>query len=93
MELNPGDKKGQMLAYEAYQKLGDQAKLDELRAQLGDTDVAPQLAIQVYNEGAIADQQGDLDTAIAKFEDALELDPNLKEAHAGLATVYYRAAR
>ncbi len=93
LELSPGDQKGQMLAYEAYQKLGNQAKVDELREILGKTEVAPKLAIQVYNEGAIADQQGDLDTAIDKFRDALELDPTLKEALAGLATVYYRAAR
>ena len=93
LELSPGDQKGQMLAYEAYQKLGDQAKLDQLRETLGKTDAAPKLAIQVYNEGALADQRGDLDTAIEKFRVALELDSDLKEAHAGLATVYYRAGR
>ncbi len=93
LELKPGDEKGQMLAYEAYQKLGNQAKLDELREELGKTDLAPQLAIQVYNEGAIADQKGDVETAIEKFRTALDLDPNRVEAHAGLATVYYRVGR
>ncbi len=93
LALKPGDQKGQMLAYEAYQKLGDQTKLDELRAALAATDAAPQLAIQVYNEGALADQKGDVDTAIEKFSTALDFDPELLEAHAGLATVYYRAQR
>ncbi len=90
LELEPGDQKGQMLAYEAYHKLGDQSKLDELREALGDTDLAPKLAIQVYNEGAVADQKGDSETAIEKFRAALDFDPELLEAHLGLATVYYR---
>ncbi len=93
LELKPGDQKGQMLAYEAYLKLGNQAKLEELRAVLAKTDVAPKLAIQIYNEGALADQKGDVDAAIEKFRGALDLDPNLVEARAGLATVYYRAGR
>ena len=93
LALKPGDQKGQMLAYEAYQKLGNQARLDELRAALAETEAAPQLAIQVYNEGAVADQRGEVATAIEKFRAALGLDPNLVEAHAGLATVYYRIQR
>lgn len=93
LELKPGDQKGQMLAYEAYSKLGNQAKVDELIAVLGKTDAAPKLAIEVYNAGAIADQQGDVETAIAKFRGALELNPEMTQAHAGLATVYYRAGR
>ena len=82
-----------MLAYEAYQKLGDQAKLDQLRAALVGTDLAPQLAIQAYNEGAVADQKGDFDTAIERFSTALDFNPDLLEAHSGLATVHYRAQR
>ncbi len=93
LELKPGDQKGQMLAYEAYSKLGNQAKVDELIAVLGKTDVAPKLAIEVYNAGAVADQQGDTETAIAKFSGALDLNPEMVEAHEGLATVYYRVGR
>lgn len=93
LALKPGDQKGQMLAYEAYQKLGDQAKVDELRAALGKTDAAPQLAIQTFNEGAIANQEGDLDKAIEKFQSALGLDPDLAEAHAALAAIYYNQER
>lgn len=91
LTLKPGDQKGQMLAYDAYQELGNKAKLEELRGVLGNTEVAPQLAIKSFNEGAMADQKGDTQTAIAKFREALDLDSNLLQAHAGLATVYYRA--
>ncbi|MEM7352817.1 MAG: tetratricopeptide repeat protein, partial [Acidobacteriota bacterium] len=89
LALQPGDRNAQMLAYEAYQELGNQAKIDELRSILGETEAAPQLAIQVFNEGAIANQKGDLNTAIEKFKASLELDPNLAEAHAALGAVYY----
>ncbi len=93
LALKPGDPKGQMLAYEAHQKLGNQEKLDELRAALAGTEIAPQMAIQVYNEGAVADQKGDVETAIQKFGTALDFDPELYQARHGLATVFYRAKR
>ena len=93
LALKPGDRNAQMLAYEAYQKLGNQGKIDELRAVLGETEAAPQLAIQTYNEGAIANQKGDLVTAVAKFNAALELDPSLAEAHAALGAVHYNQER
>ncbi len=93
LALKPGDQKGQMLAYEANLKLGNQARVDELRAALGSSDVAPKLAIQAYNEGAIANQEGDLDTAIEKFKAALGLNPELAEAHAGLGAIYYNQER
>ncbi len=94
LELVPGDRKGQMLAYEAYQKLGDQEKIAAYREILGgDAELAPKLAVQAYNEGAIANQKGDVDAAVEKFRAALDLDPNLAEAHAALATVYYNQQR
>ncbi len=93
LALQPEDHKGQLLAYEAYQKVGNHAKVDELRAVLGKTDAAPQLAIQAYNEGAMANQRGEVEAAIGKFQSALDLDPNLAEAHAALASVFYNQQR
>lgn len=93
LALKPGDQKGQMLAHEAYRKLGNQAKVDELRSALGGTDIAPKLAIQVLNEGVRASQRDDQDTATEKFRAALDLDPDLAEAHAALAGIYYNLER
>ena len=45
LALKPGDQKGQMLAYEAYQKLDNQPRMQELLEALAATDAAPQLAI------------------------------------------------
>ncbi len=93
LAMKPGDRKAQMFAYEAYQKLGDQAKVDGLRQELAGTDAAPQLAVQVFNEGAAANQKGDIETAITKFRSALDFNPELAEAHAALASVYYNEER
>ena len=89
LALQPGEEKAQVIAHEAYRKLGDQAKVEEYRAVLGETEVASQLAIQVYNEGAKATQTGDWDRAVEKFNDALALDPDLTDAYAVLAQIHY----
>ena len=87
--LQPEDAKGKRLAYQAYLGLGDEDKLRVLRTALKDTEFAENLAVQTFNQGAIASQKGDLEAAVAQFQAALELDPSLKSAHAGLASVFY----
>ena len=89
LALQPDDVNATRLAYEAYVGLGDEEKASALRSALGGSAQAGGLAIQAYNEGAVATQQGDLATAVARFEAALELDPELAQAWAGLASVYY----
>ncbi|RMF78004.1 MAG: hypothetical protein D6739_12185, partial [Nitrospirae bacterium] len=46
-------------------------------------------AIKVYNEGVEAQQAGDLDTAEAKYREALEADPKLSAAHTSIAAVRF----
>ncbi|MEE8524636.1 MAG: tetratricopeptide repeat protein [Thermoanaerobaculia bacterium] len=89
LALKPGDQKTQLIAYEAYRKLGNQAKLEEYRAILAESGMSSQLAIQVFNEGAKATQEGDWERAIEKFNDALGLDPKLTKAYAVLAQIHY----
>lgn len=45
-------------------------------------------AQKVYNAGVEALRQEDRDTALAKFEEAVEMDPELTEAQLALSTVY-----
>lgn len=89
LTLRPGDERALGLAYQAHNQLGNKTKTAELRAQLANSGMAAGLAVQTFNEGAYATQAGDLETAINKFRQALELDPGLPQAHAGLATVLY----
>jgi tetratricopeptide (TPR) repeat protein len=41
----------------------------------------------VYNEGSAAYQAEDLDTALAKFREAVKMDPSLYDAHHAIATI------
>jgi tetratricopeptide (TPR) repeat protein len=94
LAARPGDRQGQLLAYNAYRKLGGRGRIDELRRTLGrDPELAAKLAKHAFNEGAIADQQEDAETAAARFGEALELDAGLTAAHFALATVDYRRER
>lgn len=89
LELKPDDEQGKKLAFEAYRRSGDTAKAEELAAQLGSQDMSKDLAVGIYNEGAVASQDGDYETALAKFKQSVELDPSLAQAHAGIAALLY----
>lgn len=94
LAARPGDRQAQLAAYEAYRKLDDGAKVVAMRGALGaDPELAGKLAVQAFNEGALAEQRGDAETAAARFEEALGLDAGLAAAHFGLATVQHRAGR
>lgn len=45
-------------------------------------------AQRVFNEGVLASQEGDAEGALAKFEEATEMDPELMQAHLARAGVY-----
>lgn len=90
----PDDQQARVIAYEAYVKTGEAKKAEAMRAALAqDPALAKKLAVQMFNEGAHADQAGDRATAEEKFRAALELDPTLVQAHAGLAAVYFNQER
>src|SRR4029077_8579036 len=46
----------------------------------------PKSARLLYTYGAYLDKRGQLDAAIAQYQRALEVDPNLTDAHSELAT-------
>jgi len=93
LSLEPDDREIQARAYQAYRRAGNQAKVDEWRALLVETGAAKQMAIDVYNEGAQANQEGNIDSAVERFQVALDLDPALAEAHAGFAAIYFNQSR
>lgn len=72
--------------WEAYRKLGDDAKaaaaLEDIKKSEHRTDEAKSL----HNEAVDLAKKGDDEGALKKFQAALELDPNLKPALDGLAT-------
>ena len=89
LALKPEDENVRQMAYQAYLALGNEEKVNEYRERMAGTDMASGLAVQVFNEGALASQSGDLAKAAEKFLAALELNPKLKEAWSALSVVYY----
>lgn len=92
-KLRPDDEQGKRVAYTAYLRAGNQAEAKKISAELGDAKLNAGLAIDLYNQGAIASQKSDFATALAKFKEAAELDPNLAEAWAGMAAVLYNQSK
>jgi tetratricopeptide (TPR) repeat protein len=89
LKVKPDDVQGKKLAYSAYLRAGQQEKAKAISAELGDSKLNAGLAIDYYNQGALASQKGDFQTAVTKFKEATDLDPNLAEAWAGMGSVHY----
>lgn len=73
-----------------FQSLRALGRSDEADAISGELEAAAGAAATArvrYNEGGEAFQAGDRETALAKFEEAAELDPSLVDAHHAVATL------
>ena len=55
--------------------------------------VYPACVPAIVNAGNLLLEAGDIDAAIARFETAIELDPDYPEAHHNLGVAYRRAGR
>lgn len=93
LKAKPDDVQGKKIAYTAYLRSGQQDKAKAISAELGDTKLNQGLAIDLYNQGALASQKNDFDTALAKFKEATEYDANLAEAWAGMGSVLYNQGK
>jgi Tfp pilus assembly protein PilF len=72
--------------WEAYRKLGDDAKVAKAREDLERLGRMTEEAKRVHNEAVALLKAGDDAGAFAKFQEALTLDPNLQPALLGVAT-------
>jgi tetratricopeptide (TPR) repeat protein len=72
--------------WEAYRNLGDETKAEEARAAMVETGRLAEDAKRVYNEGVHLLKAGDEEGAYAKFQEAVQFDPNLREAQLAVAT-------
>ncbi len=71
-----------------------EGKLDEAMACISRAlSVRPTDAGALYQRASIHMMQGKLEEARAEFEQLVHDNPEFSEAHAGLATVYYRLKR
>ena len=77
--------------YESYKNLGEDEKAAAALKDLEAVGRAAQEARKLHNEGVALAKAGDNAGAIAKFKEALALDPTLTESEVGLATAALKA--
>lgn len=89
LAIDPQNARGLQVEYDAYSAMDKkdeaQAALDKLSSlDAGGADAA----VRIFNQGADAVRAGDVNGALALFEKAAQLDPELAPAHAALARLY-----
>jgi Tfp pilus assembly protein PilF len=73
--------------YDAHRKLGNDEAAKEAQAALAAAGQATEEAKKIYNEGVGLHKAQDFSAALAKFEEAVAMDPNLAAAYNALTTV------
>jgi tetratricopeptide (TPR) repeat protein len=91
--LGATDESVQRVRWEAYRRLGDDAKAAEARKDLDRSGRLAEDAKRIYNEGVALTKAGNDEGALAKFREALDVDPSFQLAQLGLATAALKAGR
>ena len=88
LALEPANAVALRNRYDAYNEGGQKEKaeaaLKDLTAQVKDRETA----VRVFNLGATAARNGDMDAAATRIREALEIDPTLEQAYSSLAGIY-----
>ncbi len=85
VELGSTDNAVLTARWQAYRKLGNEAKTTEAKADLEKFGRAAEEAKKFHNEAVALMKTNDYAGAFAKFQEALQLDPNLEPSLIGLA--------
>lgn len=87
LTLNVSKADALRVKYQALRAAGRNEEAEMVSAALAEADGAVASARRLYNEGGQAFQAQDQATALAKFQQAAELDPSLTDAHHAIATI------
>ncbi|MEE4272651.1 MAG: tetratricopeptide repeat protein [Thermoanaerobaculales bacterium] len=79
--------------WEAYRLMGDEEMMNQAAADLEKFGALAEEAKRIYNEGIVELKAGNKDAAFAKFEQALQADPNLEPALFAVATTGMETGR
>jgi Tfp pilus assembly protein PilF len=93
MALGARDEAVLTARWQAYRSLKDDAKAAEALKDLETVGRRAEEAKKIHNEGVALTKAGDNAGACAKFQEALEVDPNLQPALLGLAAAALKIGR
>lgn len=91
LAARPDDAGGHQLALRIFLAAGDEERIARETAALAGA--GAEVASVVYNEGVAALRAGETERALRRFEQALELDPDLATAARAIATVHFEQRR
>ncbi len=87
VELAPDEARGHRFLHDALLAQENEAGAESALDRLIEIDPGPGTAVRVFNSGVRAAKAQELELAIKRFEQAVELAPSLKEAHLNLAFI------
>ena len=87
VEIDPSNVVGLRIRYDAYSEVEDERAPEALDALVA-ADKSSGTARRVFNVGVAAVRANDLQGAIDRFEQAVEVDPTLRQAHEILGQLY-----
>lgn len=87
LAIDPEDVRAMELRFDAYRKLGNDAKASEAAADLREAGHLDSAAARLFNEGVDAYNAGDVATAQSKFRQTIELAPELVPPYMALAKI------
>ncbi len=93
MALGSTDESVLLSRWQAYRNLKNEAKAAEALKDLDRIGRRTEEAKRVYNEAVVLTKAGDNAGAFAKFQEALNIDPNLQLSLLGLATAGVKIGR
>jgi tetratricopeptide (TPR) repeat protein len=87
LAIDPEDVRAMQIQFDAYRNLGDEAKASEAAAALRNVGDLEQAAARIFNEGVDAYQAGDIATAQSKFQQVVELAPDMVQPYVALGQI------
>jgi tetratricopeptide (TPR) repeat protein len=93
IELGSADETVFHARWEAYKGLGDEAKAAEALGAMQSAGVRTEEAQKLHNQAVKLSKAGKNEEAFAKFQEALEMDPNLMVSLVGVATTGTKIGR
>ncbi|MEM9291282.1 MAG: tetratricopeptide repeat protein [Acidobacteriota bacterium] len=88
--INPGYLNTMQVLYKSYNELGEKTKANEVQQQLAEMGEAAEEAKAIFNEAVGLNNDGDKDGALAKFQQAVSMDPSLVDGWKAVATLAYQ---